>query len=282
YHVVDGASQVVVTLKDGRKFTSTDVRGDRKTDLAIVRLDTRGQTLPALQLGDSDAMEIGDRVLAVGAPFGLAGSVTAGIGSGKGRNGFKMNMYEDLLQTDAAINPGNSGGPLVNLEGKVVGINAAIKTRTGGFQGVGLAVASNLARNVMKSLLTDGVVRRGYLGVQIRELEPEVAARLGVANQGGGLVGDVFEKAPAAKAGVQAGDVITGTTGKAIKDGHGLQTIVAGLPLNKAAELTVVRDGKALKLPVTIEEQPNDFGTARAPALRAPQREPQAVGVEKV
>src|SRR5262249_24524201 len=147
-HVVDGAESVEVVLTDGRKFTSKDVKADVKTDLAIVRIDAK-IPLPYLELGDSDQMEIGDRVLAAGAPFSLTGSVTAGIISAKGRS-LRMNMYEDFLQTDAAINPGNSGGPLVNLEGKVVGINSAIKSRNGGFQGVGMAVASNLAKNVVQ------------------------------------------------------------------------------------------------------------------------------------
>ena len=137
YHVVDGADQVIVELKDGRKFTSKDIHGDPKTDLAIVRIED-AKPLPYLELGDSGAMEIGDRVLAVGAPFGLTGSVTAGIISAKGRN-LNLNAYDDFLQTDAAINPGNSGGPLVNLQGEVIGINAAIKSRNGGWQGIGLA-----------------------------------------------------------------------------------------------------------------------------------------------
>src|SRR5205823_3744011 len=136
---------------DGRHFTAKDIRGDARSDLAIILLDTKGATLPSLELGDSDAMEIGDRVLAVGAPFGLTGSVTHGIVSGKGRD-LNLNLYEDFLQTDAPINPGNSGGPLINLDGKVVGVCAAIKSRTGGFQGVGLAVASNLARDIVAAL----------------------------------------------------------------------------------------------------------------------------------
>src|SRR5262245_41546523 len=281
FHVVNGAAEVVVQLQDGRKFVSADIKGDRKTDLAIVRLKG-AKDLPWLELGDSDAMEIGDRVLAVGAPFGLAGSVTSGIISAKGRNGLNLTMYEDFLQTDAAINPGNSGGPLINLEGKVVGINAAIKSRSGGFQGVGLAVSSNLARNIMKALVKDGVVRRGYLGVQIRELEPAVAERLGVPKGAGVLVGEVFENTPAAKAGLKEGDVITALGGQQLKDGRSLQTTVAGLPLGKPVEVTVVRDGKAKQMPVTIEEQPEEFGTARAPAQKGPNQEQEALGVAKV
>src|SRR5205823_5715105 len=179
-HVVDGATEVEVTLHDGRKFTSKDIKTDEKTDLAIVRLDTKGASLPYLELGDSASMEIGDRVLAVGAPFRLTGTVTSGIISAKGRYGLGLNKYEDFLQTDAAINPGNSGGPLVNLDGKVIGVTSAIKSRSGGFQGVGLAISSNEARKIMRRLHEHGVVRRGYLGVQIRDVEEETAKKYGL------------------------------------------------------------------------------------------------------
>jgi serine protease Do len=281
-HVVDGAEQVIVELRDGRKFVSKDIKTDPKTDLAIVRIEARGP-LPFLELGDSSAMEIGDRVLAVGAPFGLTGTVTQGIISAKGRS-LHMNMYEDFLQTDAAINPGNSGGPLVNLEGKVIGINAAIKSRSGGFQGIGLAVASNMARNVMDQLLQNGVVRRGYLGVQIKDvIDPEVAGRLGLKEgENGVLVTRVFEKTPGARAGLKDGDVIQSLDGKPIKDGHELQTVVASLPLGKPVEVAVLRDGKPQKLSVTIEEQPRDYGTTRVPLRRAPETEADSVAVDKI
>ena len=281
-HVVDGAEQVTITLQDGRKFTSKDVKTDPKTDLAIVRVET-GEPLPALEFGDSNLMEIGDRVLAVGAPFGLTGTVTSGIISSKGRS-LRMNMYEDFLQTDAAINPGNSGGPLVNLAGQVIGINSAIKSRTGGFQGVGMAIASNLAKVVMQQLVKDGVVRRGYLGVGIRDLiDRDLAARLGVEKDGGVLVTQVYDNAPGAKAGVKAGDVITGLAGKAVREGRDLQTAVAGLPLGKPVALGVVRDGQRLALQVTIEEQPRDFGTERVPAIRGVPRRPQeTVSLDKL
>jgi serine protease Do len=273
YHVVGGADQVEVELQDGRKFISKDIHGDRKTDLAIVRIDAKAQ-LPYLQLGDSSAMEIGDRVLAVGAPFGLTGSVTAGIVSAKGRNGLNVSMYEDFLQTDAAINPGNSGGPLINMEGKVIGINSAIRTRTGGFQGVGLAIASNLAKEIINKLENGGVVHRGYLGVVIRNLDPGVADRLGVKSGGGVVVGQVREGTPAANGGLKDGDIITAVAGKPVKNSRDLQNIVADLPLKKATDLAVVRDGKARTLQVTIEEQPENFDTARD-FLRRPQRNPK-------
>jgi serine protease Do len=283
-HVVAGASQVTVELHDGRKFVSKEIHTDPRTDLAIVRLKVRdGKSLPFLQLGDSEKMEIGDRVLAVGAPFGLTGSVTHGIVSGKGRAGFGMNQYEDFLQTDAPINPGNSGGPLINLEGKVVGINAAIKSRTGGFQGVGLAIASNLAKDVLESLEKYGVVHRGYLGVKVRDLSEDVAEHLGLMGKKGVVVAEVVGGSPAGKAGVQEGDVITAVNGKAVKDGRVLQTLVAGLPLHKAATLTVLHDGKTREVPVTIEEQPSTYGLARAGEPGAPEQPQQeSVTVEKV
>ena len=283
YHVVAGADSVLVTLTDGRKYTSHKIRGDQRTDLAVVMLDVKGTTFPYLEFGDSDAAHIGDRVLAVGAPFGLAGSVTHGIVSAKGRSGLNMNFYEDFIQTDAAINPGNSGGPLVTLEGKVIGINAAIKSRSGGFQGVGLAVASNLANHVAKALRTDGVVHRGYLGVSIRDLDPEVAAQLGVPKDRGVVIGEVQDNTPAAKAGLQAGDIVTAIAGKEVKDGKTLQGIVAGLPLNKAAPVQVLRDGKTVTVQVTIEEQPKDFGAAAG--TRTPRRAPaeaDAVPLDKL
>ena len=244
FHVVNGADEVVVHLADGRKFSSREIRGDRRTDLAIIRLDLKGATVPFLTFGDSNAMDIGDRVLAVGAPFGLTGSVTHGIISAKGRAGLNMNMYEDFLQTDAAINPGNSGGPLVNLAGEVVGINAAIKSQSGGFQGISLAIASNLAKQVVKALLTDGVVRRGYLGIQIRDLDAELAGKLGIAKEAGVVIAEVYNGTPASKSGLQAGDVITKIGGNPIKDGRTMQTTIASLPIGRASEVTIIRDGR--------------------------------------
>jgi serine protease Do len=282
YHVVAGASEVTVQLRDGKKYTSKDIHGDRKTDLAIVRIHDGGKALPYLELGDSDAMEIGDRVLAVGAPFGLTGSVTAGIVSAKGRNGLHMNMYEDFIQTDAAINPGNSGGPLVNLEGKVVGINAAIRTRTGGFQGVGLAVASNLAKTIVKSLEKDGVVRRGYLGVQIKDLSEDVANQLGLPGKDGVIIGRVYPKSPAAAAGLKPGDVVVAINDKPVKEGRMLQTVVTGLPLHKAVPITVVRDGKKQTLQITIEEQPEKFGTFTEGETRSPRGQDETVSLDKI
>jgi serine protease Do len=282
-HVVDGAETVLVTLQDGRTFTSKNVKKDPLTDLAIVRVEAK-EPLPSLPLGDSGAVEIGDRVLAVGAPFRLRGTVTSGIISSKGRN-LGMNKYEDFLQTDAAINPGNSGGPLVNLEGQVIGINSAIKSRSGGWQGIGLAVSSNLARNVMEQLEKNGAVRRGYLGVHVRDIpDRDVAARLGVPKDGGVLVAGVADNTPGAKAGLKDGDVITALDGKPVRDGHDLQIMVASLPPGKTFDLNIVRDGKPETLKVTIEEQPKDFFKKDARGEEAAPRSAtqNAVRVDKV
>jgi serine protease Do len=268
FHIVQDAEQVVVKLQDGRKFTSKDIRGDVRSDLAVILIDTRGAALPFLELGDSDAMEIGDRVLAVGAPFGLTGSVTHGIVSGKGRD-LNLNLFEDFLQTDAAINPGNSGGPLVNLEGKVVGINAAIKSKTGGFQGVGLAVASNLARDVVEALRKDGIVHRAYLGLQARDLEPDVAPRLGVPKDAAGvIVGQVFPNTPAARAGLQPGDVLLKIDGKSTRDPKALQSIVARLKIGKSVPVEFVRDGKMHTADAPIEELPTSYASGGIPVPR--------------
>ena len=179
FHVVDGADSVEVRLPDGRKFVGKDIRTDRKTDVALIRI-TSDKPLPALELGDSDGMEVGDRVLAVGSPFGLAGSVTHGIISAKSRN-IRINQYEDFLQTDAAINPGNSGGPLISLDGKVIGINSAIKSKSGGFQGVGLAISSNLARTIMDQLLKtasfDGAIWEFKSAISIPNLRKNTASK---------------------------------------------------------------------------------------------------------
>jgi serine protease Do len=287
FHVVAGTDQVEITLQDGRTFTSTDIHSDRKNDLAIVRIKT-SSPLPYLEMGDSEAMEIGDRVLAVGAPFGLTGSVTSGIVSAKGRSGLNesRSVYEDYLQTDAAINPGNSGGPLINLSGQVIGINTAIKSRSGGFQGVGLAIASNVAKDVVDQLIKTGSVHRGYLGVGIEPLKPDVAEQLGLKNQSGLLVSKVYSGSPAGKAGLKAGDVIVDIAGKPVKDARSLQLMVSHLPLHKPVDLTVIHeDGKSAVMPVTIEEQPDAFGSAVARANRpgrAEGSEEEEMGVEKI
>jgi serine protease Do len=284
-HVVAGMGRIEVFTTDGRTFWSTDVKRDPKNDLAIVRIKT-SSSLPYLRWGDSDSMEIGDRVLALGAPFDLAGSVSSGIISAKGRSGLSQSraVYEDYLQTDAAINPGNSGGPLVNLAGEVIGINTAIKSRSGGFQGVGMAIASNVAKPIIDELIKNGTVHRGYLGVQVKSLEPEVAERLGLPSKQGVEVTRVFANSPAERAGIKALDVITEIGGKKIKTGRDLQHYVAMVPLRKPIELTVLRDGKTSTVSVMVEEQPANYGlTAREESPSEQQKsEIEEQAVEKV
>jgi serine protease Do len=283
HHVVNGADQVEITLNDERKFKSTDIHSDARTDLAIIRIKAEAQ-LPYLELGDSSLMEQGDRVLAVGAPFGLMGSVTAGIISAKGRslsNG--PGDRDDFLQTDAAINPGNSGGPLVSLDGKVVGITSAIKSRSGGFQGVGLAISSNLAKRISEKLLKDGVVRRGYLGVQMKDMiDKDLARRLGVDKEGGVIISRAYDSTPAAKAGIKGGDVITTFAGQPVKDGKMLQGLVNELPVGKSVEATVVRDGKPQNISVKIDEMPANYGSERVPFPRVPKADESALMLNSI
>jgi serine protease Do len=261
-HVVRNAQRVEVVLNDGRRFAAKDIKTDPKTDLAVLRIDAPGP-LPFLEWNNSDTMEIGDRVLAVGAPLGMTGTVTSGIISAKGRD-IHMNQYEDFLQTDAAINPGNSGGPLVSLDGRVVGVNSAIKSGTGGFQGIGLAISSNLARSVMENLLKDGTVHRGYLGVQVQPLDPAVGRRLGVPANSGVVIAKVVPGTPAARAGMQDGDIVTSVAGKPVKDARELQRMVAGIARGTPVAMSVFREGTSKELQVTIEEQPRKMGVASA------------------
>lgn len=254
-HVVANASTVKVRLHDGRTFTATDIRTDPKTDLAVLRIKGE-KPFPYLELGDSSAMEIGDRVLAVGAPFGLTGTVTHGIVSSKGRH-LNPKQYEDFIQTDAAINPGNSGGPLVNLKGKVIGVNTLIKSHSGGFQGVGMAISSDLTRHVLGQLLKHGEVRRGYLGVLIRSLEPAVASRLGLESNRGALVTKVLEGSPAEKAGLKEGDIITAIDGKPVRDSWQIVHRVTRAPVNKPLGISLIRDGAPISMNVTIESHPD-------------------------
>lgn len=266
HHVIDGAAQVKVILQDGKSYTSRNMASDPKTDVAIIKLNPHQvqQTLPSMSFGNSGEMEIGDRVLAIGAPFGLQGTVTQGIISAKGRTNINLNIYEDYLQTDAAINPGNSGGPLVNLDGKVIGINTAIQSRTGSFDGVGLAIPSEMAKEVVDQLTKTGKVRRGYLGVTLMPLENQIVAELlGVSDGKGVGVGGISANTPASKAGLQEGDVILTIGGEKVSDLNGLKRIVAAAPLGKPVTVNCLRDGKLITLPVTIEEQPQNYGLVR-------------------
>ncbi|ADB16147.1 protease Do [Pirellula staleyi DSM 6068] len=281
-HVVAGGGKITVKLHDGREFVATDVKTDPSTDLAIVRIKS-DKELPYAELGDSDEMRIGDWVLALGQPFGLNDTVTAGIISAKGR-AIGMMRHEEFLQTDAAINPGNSGGPLVNLRGQVIGINTAISSSSGGFQGIGFAVPVNVAKWVSSQLLSDGKVHRAYLGVGIQPIDQQLAGQLGIDTPSGALVTDVQPNSPAASAGLLPQDVIVEINGQPVANHRQLQAMVGRLPLNQPQKLTVVREGKRVELSVTVREQPENYGLiakgARAPDELPPTTALGQVGVE--
>jgi serine protease Do len=258
-HVVAHGALVIVQLNDGRRFRVTNVRADSSSDLAVVEVKP-DKPLPVARLGNSDLMEIGDWVIAVGNPFGLTETVTAGIVSAKDR-GLGISTRDAFLQTDAAINPGNSGGPLVNLRGEVIGINTAISSTTGGFQGVGFAIPVNSVRWVAQQLIETGHVRRAYLGVAIRELTPPLATQLDVDRSlKGVVVTGVEDDSPGAEAGLKPGDVIVAFQGEPIHTARQLQTKVERSETSHTSDITIVRAGEEQQLKVALRPQPEEFG----------------------
>ncbi len=257
-HVVEGADEVTVRLADGREFVATDIKTDPQTDLALVRIKNAG-TLPFAKLGNSDNMEIGDWVIAIGNPFELDQTVSAGIISGKGRE-LRSTQRTRYLQTDAAINPGNSGGPLVNLRGEVIGINTAIASSTGSFAGIGFAIPINVAKWVTDQLASSGSVRRAYLGVGIEAMNGELAEKFGVERGEGVLVSEVFPDSPAARAGFKEGDVIKSYAGKPVRTPRDLQEIVEQGEPGSDQKAEIVRDNKPMTLTVHVEALPDNFG----------------------
>ena len=260
HHVIDGADDISVTLADGRVLEADHVGSDEDTDVALIRIPA--ENLSAIRLADSDAIAVGDFVVAVGNPFGLGQTVTSGIVSALGRSGLSGLGYQNFIQTDASINPGNSGGALVNLRGELVGINTAIFNPSGsrsGNIGIGFAIPANLAQRVMQQLLTFGEVRRGSLGVEAQDLDAALAATLGIASQRGALVTRVFDGTPAAKAGLRAGDVITAIDTQPVIDRDALHNAEGLLPVDRDAQLTVTRDGRTLTLPVRLTTDSGRF-----------------------
>jgi serine protease Do len=253
-HVVDGAEEVKVALTDGREFTAKVVGRDPKSDVAVIKVDAKD--LPAVTLADSDKVEVGDVVLAIGNPFGIGQTVTTGIVSATDRGGTLGLDYEDFIQTDAAINPGNSGGALVDAEGRLIGINTAILSRTGGNQGIGFAIPTNLARDVMDDLIKDGKVTRGYLGVMIQDVTPALAKEFKLKDMRGALVGGVGPGSPAEKAGLKEGDVITTFNGKKVADSRRLKLEVARTQPGETVPVTVLRDSLTKTIEVTVKELP--------------------------
>ncbi len=252
-HVVDGADEVKVALQDGREFTAKVVGTDPKTDIAVIKVDAKN--LPVVPMADSDMVEVGDVVLAVGNPFGIGQTVTTGIVSATGRGNMGLD-YEDFIQTDAAINPGNSGGALVDSEGRLIGINTAILSRSGGNQGIGFAIPSNMTRDVMQDLIRDGHVTRGYLGILIQDITPALAKQFELKDSSGALVGDVTPRSPAEKGGVKSGDVIVEVNDRKIPNSRQLRLEIARSKPDEQISIKILRDGKTRTLEVTPKALP--------------------------
>jgi serine protease Do len=269
-HVVAESDRVLVELSDGREYAAQEIHTDPETDLAVVRINP-AEPLPAAVLGDSDALQIGDWVLAVGSPFGLEATVSAGIISAKGRS-LSAAQRAQFLQTDAAINPGNSGGPLVNLRGEVVGINSAIASRTGAYQGIGFAVPANLAKWVSGQLVRDGRVKRSYLGVGVVAVTAELAEQMGVGVGQGVVVMNVYPGSPADKAGLRLGDIVTKFEKAPINTPPDLQQAVEKLSVGSQAQLTYLRDSREQTVSVQLEELPASEGRAEGGANGAQRR----------
>jgi len=262
-HVVDHADKIRVKFKNGKEYLAKITGRDPLSDVAVIEINTDDH--PALKIGDSSRLEVGEWVIAIGNPFGLSYTVTVGVVSAKGRTGIGINDYEDFIQTDAAINPGNSGGPLVNIYGEVIGMNTAIFSRSGGNMGIGFAIPVNLAMAVADQLIEKGEVVRGYLGVVIQQMTSDLADSFGLQPGEGVLVAQVTDGSPAAQAGLQQGDVIIAFKGRKVTDVGEFRNRVALTPPGTRADLTVLRDGEKKSLKVVIGKLNKDLQVAQAP-----------------
>jgi serine protease Do len=264
-HVVENAEEVQVTLHDGRELEARLVGADPRSDLAVLRLEGEISGLTPLPFGDSSALRLGEVVLAIGNPFGVGQTVTMGIVSATGRSNVRLLDYEDFIQTDAAINPGNSGGALVNMRGELVGINTAILSRTGGYQGIGFAIPSEMAHPIMESLLADGKVVRGWLGVSIQDLDRELAAGLGLKVERGVLISDVTADSPAANAGLERGDVVLEANGERMQSTSRFRNLIAAAGPGTRVDLLILRDGKEM----TVEAELGSLAESPEPQEEA-------------
>jgi len=256
-HVVEDADKITVKLADKREFAAKVIGTDPQSDVALIKIEAVG--LPTLPLGDSNQLEVGEWVIAIGSPFELSQSVTVGVVSAKGRNRIGINDYENFIQTDAAINPGNSGGPLLNIKGQAVGINTAIFSRTGGSMGIGFAIPINMAKSVEEQLRSHGKVVRGWLGLIIQDIDENLAQSFGLNKAEGVLVSEVTSGSPAEKAGFKQGDIVLDLNGTPLTDVSDLRNRVAMIPPGTAATLNIIRDGARQQASVMIAEQPADF-----------------------
>src|SRR6266566_8219188 len=254
HHVVEAADEIEVALADGKKLKAKAVGSDPETDLAVLRLDA--QNLPAISFGSSDALRVGDVVLAIGNPFGVGQTVTSGIVSALGRTGLGINTFENFIQTDAAINPGNSGGALVDAAGNLIGINTAIFSRSGGSMGIGFAIPVSTAKMVLEQIVRSGSVTRGWIGVEVQEITPPVAESFKLGGTRGALIAGVLRGGPAAKAGINPGDVLLEVQGKPVADPAAMLNLVAALAPGSAATMKVKRQGQDMDASVTVGRRP--------------------------
>ena len=255
FHVVEAADEIEVASNDGRKFKATVVGADPESDLAVLQVSVDAK-LPAITFAPADSLRVGDVVLAVGNPFGVGQTVTSGIVSALGRSHLGINTFENFIQTDAAINPGNSGGALTDGNGNLVGINTAIYSQNGGSMGIGFAIPVSLARNVMEQIIRIGSVTRGWIGVEVQEITPELAESFGLPSVEGALIAGVMRGSPADKAGIHPGDVLLAIDGKKVKDAENMLELVAALRPGDAGAFAVRRDGKEIELRATIGKRP--------------------------
>jgi serine protease DegQ len=258
HHVVENADQIMVTLKDGRRIKAKLVGSDSATDVALLQI--QADRLTQLKMGDSDKLEVGDFVVAIGNPFGLGQTVTSGIVSALGRGGLNVEGYEDFIQTDASINPGNSGGALINLRGELIGINSAILAPNGGNVGIGFAVPINMAHSVIDQLLRYGSIQRGRIGVSIQDLTPDLAESLHIDQNGGAVIAGVEPNSPAAQAGLKSGDVVVAVDQRPVRNASGLRNYVGLQRVGTTVDLTVLRGGERVDVSAKIAPAP-----ARAP-----------------
>lgn len=257
-HVVEGANKITVRLNNDRSYEAKLVGADPQSDIALIKIESN-EDLPVLPLGNSEKLEVGEWVIAIGNPFGLNQTVTVGVVSATGRSQVGLNEYENFIQTDAAINPGNSGGPLLNIEGEVVGINSALYSRTGGYMGIGFAIPIDMAKSIENQLQSDGKVTRGWLGIVIQDIDENLAESFGLKNKSGILVSDLQAGSPAEKAGIKAGDVVLKVAGQDISNVSELRNKIALITPSSNVDLTIFREGKAQEISVTIGEQPSGF-----------------------
>ena len=257
-HVIEEANKITVRLADKREFTATVVGADPQSDVAMLKIDAKN--LPTLPLGNSDALEVGEWVIAIGSPFELSQTVTVGVVSAKGRNRMGITDYENFIQTDAAINPGNSGGPLLNIRGEAVGMNTAIFSRSGGYMGIGFAIPINMAKSIEQQLRKSGKVTRGWLGIMIQDVNEDLGKSFG-GKAGGALITEVTDDSPAKKSGLLQGDIVTAINGEPVTDVADLRNKIAMTPPNTDLRLRILRDGQEKDLQVTVGEQPADMAS---------------------